>query len=376
LANADYEICDALDTQSNATLYDYCRQVPMQSGFQFVDAYYPNNIDPDSQSFGHNPEWMVAQAQTFINKSVNGEEPKPFFLYFSHTLTHEPITFPESLFRFSMRDTPKGQLFGADIPSDIGMWSRTHLWEQVSESLQNGERLNTVAAAMWLDNSIGAMLSYLQRMGLFDDTMIILLTDHGMLAKFTLFEQGTRIMQVIRYPKLFEAHSVLPNDFVTSTVDLAQIIFELSETQIDEKYVTDSVNWLQSAMDVLSASPTPNATVDADIGSYRFSDYYNSHAIVSVNWKYIWRANQLFVENAEQYPHCADYEQLYDLRVDGAETNNVANDDSLAHIVRKMRQIMIDYIETIACPQMPCKVPQLTMQKKSKSASWMKYLLM
>merc|ERR1719361_830018 len=391
LANSYYEICDILDSEMNATLYDYCTGIPKMAGFDFVDGYYPNNIASDSQAFGHNPEWMLHNAKKFINNSVNVEK-KPFFLYFSHTLTHEPWVY-DSLFRFSIRDTPKGELKGDDIPSDTGMWSRPYLWEQVMEAMDNGERLNAVAAGMWMDNSLGALTLYLQQMGLYDDTMIIFLNDHGMMGKFTLYEQGTRVMQIIRYPKLFKAGSVMPDHFITSTAHLADIIFELSKTEKDEKYVTDSVNWVQDAIDIMSGEG--GMDYDDEIGPYRFADMYNSHAIYSQKWKYIWRANQLFNrEIGPNYPNCADYEQLYDLENDPIEQINLINDESLSSVIHKLRELMVDYIYNVACPFQPhlCDAPPLheygegfiglnkdeeeNDEDDEKSNNWLKHMLM
>ena len=225
------------------------------------------------------------------------------------------------------------------------------------DNMKNGERLNAVAAGMWMDNSIGAMITYLRKMGLYDDTMIIFLNDHGMLGKFTLFEQGTRVMQIIRYPPLFEGGSVMPNNFITSTADLADIIFELTNTHVNESYVTDSINWMQDAIDLIA-----NDTINYDhdiIGQYRFADFYNSHAIFTERYKYIWRPNSLRnTESGANYPHSGDLEQLYDLKLDGAETNNIINHPSLHNIVHRLRQIMTDYVENVACAaDIPCKVP-------------------
>merc|ERR1711897_65240 len=116
-----------------------------------------------------------------------------------------------------------------------------------------------------MDNSLGAMMAYLKKMGLYDDTMIVFLNDHGMLAKFTLFEQGTRIMQIIRYPKLFKAGSVMPDHFVTSAADLSEVIFEIAKVKKSPGYVSDGVNWLQDAIDIM-ANRSDISYADDEIG--------------------------------------------------------------------------------------------------------------
>jgi len=235
-------------------------------------------------------------------------------------------------------------------------------------------------------------------MGLYDDTMIVFLNDHGMLGKFTLFEQGSRVMQILRYPKLFKAGSVMPNSFVTSTVDLAKIIFDLSKTETNSSYVLDSTDWLQDAIDIMASDDNDNDIEldDEEIGSFRIVDFYNSHAVKSAKYEYIWRANQLFnYESGANYPYTADYEQLYDLDSDPTERVNLitpfmSEHSILGRIVNKFRQIVADYNQNVACPPTTaCKVPHVygshTMPKnhsnvveesKTIKTNWLKYLLM
>ena len=77
--------------------------------------------------------------------------------------------------------------------------------------------------------------------------------------------------------------------------------------------------------------------------------------------------------------------QLYDLKVDGAETNNIIDHASLAHVIHRLRQIMADYIETVACPKtanhsvLNKEETEETLDEQHKvdtKWSWLKYLVM
>lgn len=78
--------CKDLAFGSDAELYEKCRLVLQGQCFDFVDAYYEANIQ--EADYGHSPEWMVSQAQKFIDQAQG--QNKPFFLYFPATLMHSP----------------------------------------------------------------------------------------------------------------------------------------------------------------------------------------------------------------------------------------------------------------------------------------------
>ena len=97
--------CDALQTEPNAELYEKCKDILKEQGFDFVDAFYHQNIADRPSFYSHNPEWMVSQSQKFINEAVHIEQ-KPFFLFFAWTLMHDPDIY-EALFDFNISHSPK-----------------------------------------------------------------------------------------------------------------------------------------------------------------------------------------------------------------------------------------------------------------------------
>ena len=92
------------------------------------------------------------------------------------------------------------------------------------------------------------MIDYLKSKGLYDNTFIILDNDHGRVSKGMLYEHGSRIVQSIRYPPSFTDNGyVLPNDFIVDTADVAAVIFDLAQIDLNAEfpdYVIDSKNWL------------------------------------------------------------------------------------------------------------------------------------
>merc|ERR1719461_2196068 len=88
----------------------------------------------------------------------------------------------------------------------------------------------------------------------YDDTLVILQNDHGQIAKGLLYEQGTRIINFQRYPPLFgkDGMQTLPDDFVTSNVDLAATIFQLAGVDTPHGYQMDGVSYLDDVVNVLT----------------------------------------------------------------------------------------------------------------------------
>jgi len=361
--------CSLLDHRPHPEVYRNCTDIVKRQGFDFVDAYYHENID-DAATFGHNPEWITKVGQQFIDESLAAE--KPFFLYMAHTLTHDPTAYA-SMFNFSMYETPKSHSLSGINLSDTGMHTREYLWQKaVDIGYTAKNRLNFAAMDTWVDDAFGAMIDYLKQKDLYDNTFIVVLNDHGMGAKGTLYEQGVRVWQFVRFPQLFGGElRVLSKDVVVGTTDLASVIFDVANVTdaIDAHYVLDdSTNWIDDVLNEINNNNSDTDTSKNECCQYRFIDMYNSHAVVSRDWKYIFRADKVVETDGDacigNYVSCLDEQQLYHLPTDPNEQYNLMMDadsnQSLSAVVFEMQSLMVDYIQNVACPADVCKVPNIT----------------
>ena len=344
--NPSYD-CSTLTTTPDPILYEECKDFIKFQGFDMVDAWYYANI-LDNAHFSHNPEWMVHVAQNFIDQSIHIEI-KPFFLYFSFTLTHSPNML-NALCNFTYFDTPKGILTGNDIPNNTGMSNRSYIYQQTLEyGGTNHQRNEIIAGTLWVDDAIGAMIKYLKNNNLYDNTFIIVTNDHGQGARGLLYEQGSRIIQFIRYPKLFNITNgepyILSNNFITSSVDLASVIFNIANINENYQYEIDGINWIP---DVINEINDSSGTYEPLCCEYRYMDNYNSHAIVSKEWKYIYKAiNDNDITGL--YLDSNDTQQLYNLILDPNEQFNQMNNNSLLEIICNFQLLMIQYIDNVVC---------------------------
>merc|ERR1719356_1161912 len=96
------------------------------------------------------------------------------------------------------------------------------------------------AKYLWIDEQFGAIIEYLRSKSIYRDTMVILQNDHGQEAKGMLYEQGSRIINAVRYGRVWgNKQLVLADDFVVSNVDLAPTIFALIEADVPSEYTMD-----------------------------------------------------------------------------------------------------------------------------------------
>eukprot|EP00486_Rosalina_sp_Unknown_P016138 CAMPEP_0201594902 /NCGR_PEP_ID=MMETSP0190_2-20130828/192075_1 /ASSEMBLY_ACC=CAM_ASM_000263 /TAXON_ID=37353 /ORGANISM="Rosalina sp." /LENGTH=1261 /DNA_ID=CAMNT_0048054691 /DNA_START=127 /DNA_END=3908 /DNA_ORIENTATION=- len=362
--------CSALTATANAELYKNCTDLIKEAGFDFADAVYHSNIDTNPH-FSHNPEWMVHESQRFINESINRDQ--PFFLYFAATLTHDPDV-ETALFNHSAAWTPKGELFGDDIPTlaNTGMSSRQSIWDKANNStLKTASRIATAAADIWIDDALGALTNYLEDQNILDDTLIIVMNDHGMGAKGLLYEQGLRVIQTIRYPTLFgKPGHMLPNDFITSGTDLASVIYDITNVDLATEYPEYEIDGISWVDDVVADINDVNNQIDYDINppsccQHRFGDVYNSHAIITRDYKYIYRGSNVIESDgafSSFYANVTDTEQLYDLRSDPNEQINIIYEYNERNVTFTNQHLMLQYINATKLIDnvWDCRLPNIT----------------
>ena len=362
-SNENIYDCGRLEGTQNETLYNLCKDIVTNQGFDFVDAWYYSNIG-ENDYFGHNPEWLVSQSQKFIRQAQNKN--KPFFLYFASTLAHSPSS-ETSLTQFTRADSPKGKLT-TDKPDDTTMSPRAAILAKAQQLAgSDSNKLEFMAQALWTDEQFGALINYLKEKDIYDETMVVLINDHGMGAKGILYQQGSRIINYVRYPPLFGDNGpyVMPSDFIVSTVDLSAVIFEITRVNPPSNYVSDGISWIYDVQQEILAQ-SQSQTHPQTCCKHRYLDIKNSHSIVTGDYQYIYRANPNQVERDNDvdqlYPFMYAEEQLYNLNDDPNQQNNQIDNYELKSLINEFQSLMQDYLYDI-CPlpdKSRCKKPKLS----------------
>ena len=189
-----------------------------------------------------------------------------------------------------------------------------------------------------------------------------------------LYEQGSRIINAIRYGNGFGTDQVVLSDhFVVSNVDLAPTIFDLVGATLPSEYTMDGISWLDEVRSVLDDNVTAPDTPCCEV---RFIDVKQSRSIVTADYQYIWRADDE-VESAggvnTLYANTYDLQQLYDLNADPDQQINLItayesyregdSDGDLSDMIMTFQSMMRDYIDE-TCPMDPddgdCMKPSYT----------------
>jgi arylsulfatase len=232
--------------------------------------------------------------------------------------------------------------------ADVPAWS-----DLPPEARQQSARRMELYAAMveHMDANIGTLIGYLKTAGLYDETLIIFLSDNGPegnvasmgppwdnsdLAAWgkegTFIQYGPAWAQVsagpfrmfkgflseggIRAPLIVAGKGVSGSGRISEAVahimDIPATILDVAGVRMPDLYQGNPVEPLQG----MSLAPVLNTSRDAIRGPADWTGWelFGNRAIRMGNWKLLWMCK----------PHGSGVWQLYDLQADPAETNDLA----------------------------------------------------
>ena len=167
---------------------------------------------------------------------------RPFILYVAFLEPHPPYISPLAE-RFPAGALPVGQTFRKVPEEDTARVNRLRALNYMEAGRRHGQDLTTEAGMRTLrshytgnvalvDRAVGDILQALRESGLEDETLVVyssdhgdMLGDHGMFAKFVMYEEAIRVPLLVRIPWLREARGDVTGRF--SQVDLVPTLLEL-----------------------------------------------------------------------------------------------------------------------------------------------------
>lgn len=159
-----------------------------QAGFSYSASVYNNNPNGNGPKklAVHNMDWIAKGALDFIDQSKE----KPFFLYLATTMPHGPMERHRS-WDADPRATADGML-----PQTRQILPPRHT---IPSRLEKAKLpLDSHRPAMLaIDDTVAAVRARLEAHGIDDNTIIIYFNDHGQGAKGTLYRGGTENPSVI-----------------------------------------------------------------------------------------------------------------------------------------------------------------------------------
>ncbi len=331
----------ALFRQRGDALADYLKE----RGFTWADAVMHGNLD---RPYGeHNPDWMVDAALAFMEQNRD----RPFFLQVCSTLLHGP----DNSWMKGM-DYPEITGDGRVKPPPEWMKRRKAVLEQAKKA---GFSAAHEVGIAWMDSNVGVLLDKLEALGIAKNTLVVFLPDHGSSVKSSLFGvNGAQIPLLMRWPAVIPAGSSC--DELVQSIDLMPTFFALANATVPGQYPLDG----------RSLAPLLKTGRADGWRDSLFFDLDNMRAVTTKNWKYIATrytvAEVAKIKNAEpqqlpslmsalmtrgaSHPGFFEEDQLYDLRKDPLEMNNLAKNPEFAAQLAAMQQLLTPYLESIGRP--------------------------
>lgn len=280
----------------------------------------------------HPTFWTAQVAIDFIEKY---NDSTPFFIKVSFARPHSPYD-PPQRFRDAYRedDMPVpfvgnwAEKYAPANPEDYSLWHGNLGIGQARRSHRG-----YYGSISFIDEQIGRILNSLEKRGFLDNTLILFTADHGdMLGDHNLwrksyaYESSARIPFIVRPPKGMFTNQNQVLDQVVELRDVLPTFLDAAGQSIpdslDGKSVLDIVrrkaeNWREFI------------DMEHDI-CYHPSNHWN--ALTDGHYKYIYHA-----QNGE--------EQLFDLKNDPGELNDLTQEPQYRNKVREWRDRLIEHFK-------------------------------
>lgn len=328
------------------------KDLPRGAAFEAADV--PDNTYPD----GAIAEEAIRRLQSAAQKSD-----EPFFLAVGFVKPHLPFVAPQKYWdlydrdRFSLaevRTPPVGAPgYAPQFGGELRQYSSIPESGPLSDELQRTLIHGYYAATSYMDAQLGCVVNELDRLGLADNTIIVLwgdhgwhLGDHGIWCKHTNYEQATRI------PLLVAAPGVTTGTRTTAlveTVDLYPTLCELAGVATPSGL--DGRSFAATLRD--PAAPTKDHTIHVYPRTGPNKAPLTGRAIRTARYRLVeWKKIGAPSESAEL--------ELYDYETDPLETKNLAAEQP--SVVGELRALLAQHPE--AKPQITSGPPSQSLKDK------------
>lgn len=303
--------------------------IKKEGGFTVAESVLWANFDMITmkEMHFHNFGWFTKGGVEFI-ENYAGEE-NPFFLYFAPTGIHGPNHFE------TINADQRKSLAGFDSSINEYIPSNDSINELI-KGLSTPQKHRYVGI-LNIDYQVGRLVSVLKETGIYDNTLIIFMADHGVEpGKAVAYERGMKVPMIVRIPggKLEGTW----NDALVQNIDIFPTLLDYAGINIPK----------EAQIDGLSLRKLFEGKVNK-VHDYIYTESGLSRSITDGKYKYIaWRypkktiedmkdstinyaPNQLNLQSQDHsdiaikfFPGYFDFDQLYDLRLDPFEQNNIA----------------------------------------------------
>ena len=301
-----------------------------------------NDNGKEYQEKGYMTDILTDKAIDWLKKKRDPK--KPFSLNLWHKAVHEnhsPAPRHKDMYAEDELPVPPYDTHLEDFKGKPE-WQRIKTWDSKwkeyvhSDTITpkkwpiKGDKFKTLLECLAaVDESLGKVLATLEEIGEVDNTVIIYSSDngyfmgeHGYWDKRIAYESSMKIPMLIRYPKKIKPGTVINQNALN--IDLAPTILDIADVETP-KYMQG-----ESMVKLFDEQPDQNWR-ESFMFEYYVDDAYpyagpNMLAIKNDRYKLI----DAFLEN--------DIDELYDLKKDPGEMNNLISNEEYNEVENKLRK--------------------------------------
>jgi choline-sulfatase len=266
---------------------------------------------------------VAFMAERAIFDIARSSDKRPFLLTASFSHPHDPFAAPQrywDLYRHSDIDMPASAI--ALDPHSRRLREVCAMdVEPVTDAQTRNARHAYYGAISYIDDHLGRLMEALRSAGLAEDTIVILISDHGEMLgerglwyKMSFFEGACRVPLVIANPGRFAPRNIASN---VSLVDLLPTLIDISGGNAQS---------LGSAIDGRSLAPHLSGGAEHDVAIGEYLAEGAAAPMVMIR-----RGEFKFIHSP------ADPDQLYDLKRDPGERDNLVGKAEHAELVAGFR---------------------------------------
>jgi len=291
---------------------------------------------------GHVSDLLTEYALDWLKN--DRDQDKPFLLYLSHKAVHgmfEPAKRHLGKYDDVKLEYPKSMANTEENYKGKPQWvkEQRNSWHGVDHMYHGQMDFDTFyrrycETLLSVDESIGRVIKYLEGNNLAENTLVMYMGDngfvfgeHGLIDKRHMYEESMRVPFLAWCPGMIEPGSVIEE--LIQNIDIAPTVMDVAGLSTPERM--DG----QSFLPILQGKKTPwrdNA----------FYEYYwernfphtpTTHGVRTNRYKYI------------HYHGIWDIDELYDLRNDSAEMNNLIDSPEHQDLIKQLNNRMFEWLE-------------------------------
>jgi len=219
------------------------------------------------------------------------------------------------------------------------------------------------------DRQVGEIVQSLKDGGVYDNTLVVFLTDHGIShvrGKQFLYEEGIRVPLIIRFPD--RRHAGMVRDDLALHIDLAPVSLAFADLPVPghlqgldlfapdyepRSFVVAARDRCDETIDVIRCVRTSRYKYIRNFLSYRPHMQYNQYKdakAITKRMRQLHAAGTLTSLQDRIFNPTRPPEELYDLEADPHETVNLAESPEQAETLAMLRKQLYDWIRETRDP--------------------------